>query len=547
MSNPNYGTQGYGLGGYGNEPLESLPIGYYQALLTSQYANSPKLNALLKMLLKKFDDVSQCLVKMNTALDLDSAVGAQLDAKGTVAQAGRVLPFQPSFGVSPVLDDITYRIYIKAKIAQNQWDGTIGSLYTIWAYLFPTTRIVIADNQNMTATLFIGGLSSSLLIDMICGFAVNGVTTGIVQNGLIVPRPEGVEYLFNMGKLPAFGFDLNDAFVAGFDVGYWSGASTTPGLLNQTITFVPLTSPVVNGASPITLSATASSGLSVVFSVISGPGTVAGNVLTITGVGTVVIAANQAGNGSYNSALQVVNSVVVTSAIQYDTPNLQTLSTWGLHISGSGAPPVTTPPTTFAAIGGVPPAVYSFTQGTYPATAATLSCSGSTVPGGYADWMAYLPPRPILTNTGNLQLSFTLTVDAACATYAQAIEIDTILSEAGYNYNGSCQLNYAEGGRFQIVNAAQSWIDCGFNPGLLTPGIAHAVVFTYKFDTTTRLFSFASIQLDGVLFTIPTGMQNVPAYVAGWAPGPCLQVQQDLNAAAGHMSFTIDNVQYAWW
>ena len=220
-NNPNYGTQGYGVGGYGNAPIESLPIGYYQALLTSQYANSVKLNALLKMLLQKFDDVSQCLVKMDTALDLDFAVGAQLDAKGAVVQAGRVLPFQPSFGVSPVLDDTTYRIYIKAKIAQNQWDGTIGSLYAIWAYLFSPVRIVIADNQNMTATLFIGGLPSTLLIDMICGFAVNGVTSGVVQNGLIVPRSEGVEYSFDLGNLPAFGFDLNDAFVAGFDVGKW--------------------------------------------------------------------------------------------------------------------------------------------------------------------------------------------------------------------------------------------------------------------------------------------------------------------------------------
>ena len=221
--NPYYGTQGYGAGGYGNQPIETLPIGYYQALLTSQYqTKSPKLRALLYLLLKKFDDVSQCLVKMDTALDLDSAVGGQLDLLGQIAGAGRTLPFQPSFGVSPVLDDDSYRIYIKAKIAQNQWDGTIGSLYAIWATLFPTVSIVIADNQNMTATLFIGGLPSSVLIDMIAGFAVNVATSGVVRNGLIVPRPEGVEYSFDLGDLPAFGFDLDNAFIAGFDVGMWS-------------------------------------------------------------------------------------------------------------------------------------------------------------------------------------------------------------------------------------------------------------------------------------------------------------------------------------
>ena len=221
MPNPGYGTSGYGLGGYGNQPIESLPIGYYLNRLTHLYTNSPKLNALLYVLLKKFDDVSQCLTSFDTALDLDSAVGAQLDALGTIAGASRTLPFQPSFGISPVLDDTTYRTYIKAKIGQNQWDGTQTNLYALWHQLFPTVRIVVADNQNMSATLDIGGLPSSILIDMIAGYAVNGATSGVVQDGLIVPRPESVEYLFNLGTLPTFGFDLDNSYVAGWDVGHW--------------------------------------------------------------------------------------------------------------------------------------------------------------------------------------------------------------------------------------------------------------------------------------------------------------------------------------
>ena len=92
-SNPYYGTQGYGTGGYGNEPLETLPIGYYIGLLTSQYANSKKLNALLYVLLKKFDDASQCLVQMDTSLDLDSAIGAQLDMLGATVGAFRTVNF----------------------------------------------------------------------------------------------------------------------------------------------------------------------------------------------------------------------------------------------------------------------------------------------------------------------------------------------------------------------------------------------------------------------------------------------------------------------
>jgi len=71
---------------------------------------------------------------------------------------------------------------------------------------------------------------------------------------------------------------------------------------------------VTYGVSPITLSATANSGLPVTFSVLSGPGTILGNTLTITGVGTVVVAANQAGNTNYAAAAQVTQNVVVNQA-----------------------------------------------------------------------------------------------------------------------------------------------------------------------------------------------------------------------------------------
>jgi RHS repeat-associated protein len=84
---------------------------------------------------------------------------------------------------------------------------------------------------------------------------------------------------------------------------------------SQTISFT-VPSPVTYPVSPITLSATASSGLPVTFNVVSGPGTVSGSTLTITGVGTVVVAANQAGNTYYSAAPQVTQSVVVN----YSTP-----------------------------------------------------------------------------------------------------------------------------------------------------------------------------------------------------------------------------------
>jgi chitodextrinase len=56
------------------------------------------------------------------------------------------------------------------------------------------------------------------------------------------------------------------------------------------------------GDAPFPLAATATSGLEVVFSVVSGPATVSGNTLTLTGSGEVIVKAHQAGDENYREA-----------------------------------------------------------------------------------------------------------------------------------------------------------------------------------------------------------------------------------------------------
>ena len=86
---------------------------------------------------------------------------------------------------------------------------------------------------------------------------------------------------------------------------------------SQTITFTQPTTPVTYGTSPITLIATGGgSGNAVTFSVISGPGTVSGSALTVTGAGTIIVAANQTGNTNYSAATEVQRSIVVNTAAQ---------------------------------------------------------------------------------------------------------------------------------------------------------------------------------------------------------------------------------------
>jgi hypothetical protein len=78
----------------------------------------------------------------------------------------------------------------------------------------------------------------------------------------------------------------------------------------QTLSFGALPTQTLGGA-PLVLSATASSGLPVTFSVVSGPGSLSGNTLSFTAAGTVVVAANQSGDANYTAAGEVTQSVVV--------------------------------------------------------------------------------------------------------------------------------------------------------------------------------------------------------------------------------------------
>jgi len=83
---------------------------------------------------------------------------------------------------------------------------------------------------------------------------------------------------------------------------------------NQTITFDALANKTYGDAT-FSVSATASSSLPVNFSILSGPATISGNDITITGAGSVTVRASQAGNASYNAAAAVDQSFTIAPAI----------------------------------------------------------------------------------------------------------------------------------------------------------------------------------------------------------------------------------------
>jgi hypothetical protein len=99
----------------------------------------------------------------------------------------------------------------------------------------------------------------------------------------------------------------------------------------QAITFPAIGDRSVN-QSPFTPSVSDSSGLPVTLSVVSGPATVSGTSITLTGLGTVTLQASQTGDATFLPATPVQQTFNVTAA----TTNVPTLPLFGLAVLALG-------------------------------------------------------------------------------------------------------------------------------------------------------------------------------------------------------------------
>lgn len=157
-----------------------MSINDYLKQVTSQYQSSPKFIAWMKHHIETLDGAKEILKNFNFYYDIDEAVGRQLDALGETVGRKRQLDFQPLNGYNPIMTDEVYRLVIKAKIAMNMWDGLLDGIYDIWDNIFEDISLEIKDNQDMTIDAYVVGF-------------VNQIRQYLVQEGMIVPRPEGVK------------------------------------------------------------------------------------------------------------------------------------------------------------------------------------------------------------------------------------------------------------------------------------------------------------------------------------------------------------------
>lgn len=184
----------------------NLPtLATYTGLITSQHRERPNFIATLSAVLQGFVDGITTLDSIIEKFDLDLAAGQQLDYVGQWVGLTRYLrtpisgvyfsfdtdglgwdegvwwaPGDPTEGAIS-MDDTTYRIMLKAKVAANHWDGSLEQMNTIYNYILEGTGVVakVQDNFDLTITIWLSG-------------PVNALFQQIVSEGYIPLRPAGV-------------------------------------------------------------------------------------------------------------------------------------------------------------------------------------------------------------------------------------------------------------------------------------------------------------------------------------------------------------------
>jgi hypothetical protein len=197
--------------------------GDYRKLITGQHRDKPNFMAAVAGTVQGLIDAGNLALSLPAAFDLDTAVGAQLDAIGQWVGVNRAVPqpltglyftwddtttltwdkgywqgpFDPSSGIVNV-DDVTYRTMIRAKIAANNWDGSTAGMYRALELAFGVGTIVIQDNFDMTLTLI---YDSTILTP---------VLIALLTNGYFKLKPTGVKIIYvSKSSAPLMSWDRN--------------------------------------------------------------------------------------------------------------------------------------------------------------------------------------------------------------------------------------------------------------------------------------------------------------------------------------------------
>ncbi len=213
----------------------------YTSLVTSEHRDKQKFMQVVGLMAQTFADIQNTTLAIVQAYDLDQAVDDQLDTLGLWIGLSRYLetpitgvyfefnnpalgwnqgiwrgPFDSGVGITR-LDNDTYRLFLRAKIQANHWDGTIDGYNAAMDTIFAGTgtNVTVIDNQDMSMDVVISGTAPTPL------------QLALISQGYLGLKPVTVRvngyYMSSVSGTPVFAFNAptGDTF-AGWNIGSWA-------------------------------------------------------------------------------------------------------------------------------------------------------------------------------------------------------------------------------------------------------------------------------------------------------------------------------------
>jgi CSLREA domain-containing protein len=306
-------------------------------------------------------------------------------------------------------------------------------------------------------------------------------------------------------------------------------SSVTVNQIAQTISFTAPTTPVTYGASPISLIASASSGLAVSFTA-SGTCSVSGSTLSFTSAGACTVTASQAGNTNYSAATSVTNTVTVNKSALSITASSASTSYgaagptitpgyfgWVNSDSASVLSPAPTCSTTYTATSapgsypttcsGAAAANYSIS---YTAGAITVSQASQTISFTAPTTPVTYGASPVsLTASASSGLAVSFTASGTCSVFGSTLSFTSA---------GACTVTASQAGNTNYAAASEVVRAVTVNVAALTAtASSKAVSYGAAVSTITASYTgWVGTDTSSVLTTQPTCSTT---YTTTSAPG----------------------------
>jgi hypothetical protein len=278
------------------------------------------------------------VVRASQAGNASYAAATAVDQSFSVAQAAQTITFGAltgkTYGNAPFTVSATASSGLTPTFSIFSGPATIsGSTVTITGVGTVVVRASQAGSSNYTAATPVDqSFSVSKATATVTLGSLSQSYTGAALSATASTTPSALTVTFTYNTSATAPTNAGSYAVVGTinDSLYQGSASGTLVIsqISQTITFGALSGKTYGNA-PFTVSATASSGLTPTFSIFSGPATISGSTITLTGGGTVVVRASQAGNTNYTAATPVDQSFSVAQAAQTITFGALSGKTYG--------------------------------------------------------------------------------------------------------------------------------------------------------------------------------------------------------------------------